>query len=237
MTSVTLHGVSHRYRRHATPALDGIDLNLGPGITGLVGINGAGKSTLMRIVSGGLVPTAGTVRLSDADIYDRRERRTALARVALMPQAPSYPKALTALEFVSYLTWMRGIPRVVAGQHAQESIAAVGLENMTQRKMGALSGGMVRRVWLAQALAAHADVLVLDEPSTGLDPRQRSTMVRLLSEQTEATVLLSSHILEDVAELADRVVVLHEGRIIHDGPGTEGIDAEWFLRLVPPTEE
>jgi ABC-2 type transport system ATP-binding protein len=103
--------------------------------------------------------------------------------------------------------------------------------------MGALSGGMVRRVWLAQALAADADVLLLDEPSTGLDPRQRETMVRLIRETAAGTVLLSSHLLEDVKELAERIVVLDQGRVSFDGSLTDDMNARWFMALTGDESE
>jgi ABC-2 type transport system ATP-binding protein len=227
-----LERVSHAYGR-GTPALDCVDVSFQPGITGLVGANGAGKSTLMRVASGALRPTSGAALVAGSDLYRRGARREALGRVAWMPQVGEYPRSLTALEFVTYITWLRGVGRQEASRRARESLAAVEMGKFEDRKMKALSGGMVRRVWLAQAMAARADVLLLDEPSTGLDPRQRSTMVRLLAAQRAGTVVLSSHVLEDVAELADRVVVLDQGRVIYDGPTPQGLGADWFLALVP----
>lgn len=223
-----MEGVSHTYPR-GLKALDDVSLQLRPGITGLVGANGAGKSTLMRIASGGLRPTAGAVNIGNQSLYERRDRAEALKRIGWMPQAGSFPRSLTALDFVTYLTWLRGVHRGEARTRAEEALTAVELAQVADRRMGALSGGMVRRVWLAQALAAQAEVLLLDEPSTGLDPRQRATMVRLLAEQSQGAVLLSSHILEDVADLADRVIVLDAGRVVYEGPPPEELDARWFL--------
>lgn len=213
-------------------ALDGLSMSLGPGVTALVGPNGAGKTTLMRILAGALVPTSGSVSVQGLDPYAKKERAAALAKVAWMPQIAEFPKGMRTLDLVAYLGWMRGQSWDVAQARAEESLRAVGLTRSFRAKMGALSGGMVRRVWLAQALAANAEVLLLDEPSTGLDPRQREVMVRLIRETAAGTVLLSSHLLEDVQELAERIVVLDEGRVVFDGELDPGMNAQWFLRLI-----
>lgn len=204
---------------------------LSRGVTALVGPNGAGKTTLMRILAGALVPTDGSVRVQGFDPYVKSERRSAIARVAWMPQIAEIPKRMRAIDLVAYLCWMRGQSREAALANAEESLRAVGLTKSFQAKVGALSGGMVRRVWLAQALAADAEVLLLDEPSTGLDPRQRETMVRLIRETAAGTVLLSSHLLEDVKELAECIVVLNQGLVAFDGPLSDEMDAEWFMQL------
>lgn len=229
---LAVENLRHHYRRAETPAVDGLTVEIAEGVTALVGANGAGKSTFVRMVGGGLRPTSGTVRLGDLDPYGRWERREALRRVALMPQTAGIPRGLKAREFIAYLTWMRGVPRAEAADRAAEALVQVGLEKRADSKLGSLSGGMVRRVWLAQALAAKADVLLLDEPSTGLDPRQRATMVELVRERARGTVLLSSHLIEDVVSLADRVLVLEAGRIVFDGPVEQGMDAAWLLSLI-----
>ena len=227
---LVLRGVSHAYRRGQL-ALDGIDLELRPGVTGLVGANGAGKSTLIKVAAGALRPQTGTAAAAGHDLFGKG-RDDALARVAWMPQTASAPRSLTALEFVSYVTWMRGVTRKAAAELAREALDKVELGPKAEQKLRTLSGGMIRRVWLAQALAAPADVLLLDEPSTGLDPRQRETMVRLIAGLTDRTILLSSHILEDVATLAGRVVVLDSGRLAYDGAPPGSLDSAWYLNLV-----
>lgn len=196
--------------------LQGVSATMSPGVTALVGVNGAGKTTLMRIASGGLRPQSGRVLITEYNPYSRGERKEALRRCALMPQELRFPTNFTALEVVEYLTWMRGAGSRSARLNARTSLEFVGLGDRMTSRMGELSGGMVRRVGLAQALAAEPEVLLLDEPSTGLDPEQRRIMVELLS-QLDGCVLLSSHVMEDVTEAAQRVLVLHEGELAFDG--------------------
>ncbi|MDQ1105832.1 ABC-2 type transport system ATP-binding protein [Nocardioides zeae] len=200
----------------AVRALDGVSFALDEGVTALIGANGAGKSTLLTAVAGGRRPTAGTVEVAGHDVYGRRTRRPAQRRVALVPQLPRFPSNLTAHEVVAYLAWMRGLPSGRAARAADEALERVGLEARRSSKLGSLSGGMLRRVALAQALAGEADVLLLDEPSTGLDPHQRRGMVELL-QTLPGTVLISSHVMEDVADLAERIIALHEGLVRFDG--------------------
>jgi len=224
--------VSHSYSAGVL-ALNGIDLHLGPGITGLVGANGAGKTTLLRIAAGAMKPWRGRLEVGSNDLYGR-ERKLALRSLSWMPQAGAAPRSLTVMEFVTYVTWLRGYRWHDSRERAVSSVKAVELGDVADVQLRRLSGGMIRRVWLAQALAPDAQVLLLDEPSTGLDPRQRATMVRLLAEITDRTVVLSSHILEDVAELATRVVVLDKGCVRFDGPTPRRLDADWFLQQTMP---
>lgn len=210
---VELRNVTHSYG--PTRALDGVSILLNPGVTALVGVNGAGKSTLISVVAGALRPSSGAVRVAGLDPYGHT-RRGALKAVALMPQALSLPSSMTAREVVEYLAWMRGLSRRRARQLSAECLEQVGLAARAQTRVGQLSGGMLRRVGLAQALASAAEVVLLDEPSTGLDPAQRRTMVDLLR-SLDRTLLMSSHVMEDVVEVAARVVVLDQGRVRFDG--------------------
>ncbi|MCE1179207.1 MAG: ABC transporter ATP-binding protein [Micrococcales bacterium] len=179
-------------------------------------MNGAGKSTLLNALCGGLPPSRGTVTVGGFNPYGRSERSSALLRIALMPQQCVFPGNMTALEVVEYLTWMRGANSGDARRRAAEALDLVGLQDRQRSRIRALSGGMVRRVALAQALASNADVLVLDEPSTGLDPEQRRTMVEMLG-RVERSVLLSSHVMEDVVDICSRVLVLDSGRLLFAG--------------------
>ncbi|WP_284250260.1 ABC transporter ATP-binding protein [Litorihabitans aurantiacus] len=211
---LTLSGISHSYRRR--PVLAGLDLDVGPGITALLGVNGAGKSTLFRIAAGALRPDQGEVRISGSAINSRRERGRALRHLALMPQSSSFPGNLTAREIVRYVAWMRGAKSRDCRDLAEAALHRVGLAEEADTPFRRLSGGMRRRVALAQAVSTSPDLLLLDEPCTGLDPAQRHTMVDLVRGLGGA-VVLSSHVMEDVRDLADRVIVLHDRLIRFDG--------------------
>ena len=234
---IKVDALTVRYPRATTPSVSEVTLELTEGVTALLGANGAGKTTLLRTLSGALSPTSGQVTINGLNPYARRERTDALAKIAFMPQTASVPRDLTAVDFVAYLTWMRGKRRTPARAEALEALDAVGLANRADDKLKRLSGGMVRRVWLAQALAAQAGTLLLDEPSTGLDPRQRATMVELIQARATGTVLLSSHLIEDVLSLATSVIVLREGRVVHRGPLTSEVNESWLLSLIGDAEE
>lgn len=211
---LTLDEVHHGYG--ARDVLQGVSCDIGPGVTALIGVNGAGKSTLLSIASGGVRPRQGSVAVGGHDLLDRRERRRGLRKVAFMPQDATFPPRMTAREIIEYVDWMRGAPRSGGRARALEALDRVRLVDRANSRFGSLSGGMQRRVCLAQAIVSAPEVLVLDEPSTGLDPEQRHVMVDLIG-ALEGAVLLSSHVMEDVADLADRVVVLDDGTITFDG--------------------
>lgn len=216
-----LRGVGHRYTSEGQ-ALADLNLRLRPGVTALVGVNGAGKSTLLSILAGSLRPTTGSVLVAGVDLNSAR-RREAIGRVALMPQSLTLPPNLTAWESVSVIGWMRGLASREAGRRADLALEAVGLQERRRSAIKELSGGMKRRIALAQAIVARPDVLLLDEPSTGLDPQQRRRMIDIVK-ALHGTVVFSSHVMEDVVDTASRVVVLHEGRIRFDG-GIEQLNA------------
>jgi ABC-2 type transport system ATP-binding protein len=164
-----------------------------------------------------------------------------------MPQSATFPAGMTALEVVAHIGWMRGLSHRQARLQSHEALEMVDLSSRASTCMKQLSGGMARRVALAQALVSGPDVILLDEPSTGLDPEQRRIMIRLV-QRLDATVLFSSHVLEDVEDVADRVLVLDDGRLLFDdvmtalahageaGPGADIVTAadieSGFLSLV-----
>lgn len=209
-----LQGVSHAYG--GQDALRDIDLSMDADRVGLVGANGAGKSTLLSICSGALKPTEGDVVLDGLSMFGRKSRRGALVKVALMPQHLHIPGHLTAFEAVSYLTWMRGARWRDATRLAHVSLSDVGLGTRSSRKVKSLSGGMRRRVALAQALAASPELLLLDEPTTGLDPEQRRAVRELIADLPHR-VLISSHVIEDVEQIASLVWVLDKGTMRFQG--------------------
>jgi ABC-2 type transport system ATP-binding protein len=216
--SVSLTGVTKRYR--GTAALESVDLTFGPGITGLLGPNGAGKTTFLRIVATVLAPDDGHVRLlgrvPDTPVQLTEVRR----RLGYLPQEIGFPRGFTAFAFVDYMAVLKEwTQREARHDEVRRVLDLVDLGGLTTKRLSALSGGQRRRVALAQALLGEPELLLLDEPTTGVDPEQRVTLRQVLSRAGErSTVLLSTHQTEDVAALCDRVVVLDAGRVRFDGP-------------------
>lgn len=208
-------GVNHGYGDRKV--LDDVTFTLESGITAILGVNGAGKTTVLTLAAGALRPRAGLVRIAGKRLYGgRSERRQSLREVAFMPQTATFPGSMTAREVVEYITWMRGARSREARIAAQESLERVMLGDRAASRVKTLSGGMLRRLCLAQAIASGAPVLLLDEPTTGLDPEQRRLMITHL-ESLNGTVMLSSHVMEDVRDLAKRILILDGGRIVFDG--------------------
>jgi ABC-2 type transport system ATP-binding protein len=221
---VTANGVSLRLGR--TQALSGVDLRLAPGVTGLLGPNGAGKTTLMRVLATVLAPDRGSVRLLDRDPDDPRERVEIRRRLGYMPQEPGFHPRFTAFEFLDYVAILKEhTERRARHDEVRRVLALVGLEDVAQRRTRALSGGMRRRLALAQALLGDPRLLILDEPTAGLDPEQRLRFRELISElDEERTILVSTHQTEDVAAMCPHVVVLAEGAVIASGAPSDLVD-------------
>ncbi|MFZ6003013.1 MAG: ABC transporter ATP-binding protein [Actinomycetota bacterium] len=200
-------------------ALDGVDIELGTGITGLLGPNGAGKTTLLRILATVLSPDAGTVELLGHDPATPDGRLAARRRLGYLPQEPGFHRSFTAFEFVDYVAILKEWgDRRARHDEVRRVLSLLGLEPVMGTAIKKLSGGMRRRVAIAQALIGDPDLLILDEPTAGLDPEQRLRFRELLSAVAErATVLLSTHQTDDVAALCNRVVVLLGGTVHFDG--------------------
>jgi ABC-2 type transport system ATP-binding protein len=216
-TTVDLVDVRQRFR--STTALDGVTLALQPGVTGLLGPNGAGKTTLLRVAATVLAPDSGQVRLLGRDVASLDERTEVRRRLGYLPQEFGYPRGFTAFGFVDYMAVLKEWDdRAARHVEVRRVLEAVGLTEVATRKVRKLSGGMRRRLGMAQALLGDPDLLVLDEPTTGLDPEQRASLRDVLSGLGHrATVLVSTHQTEDVAALCDRVVVMDAGRVMFDG--------------------
>ena len=216
-TTVDLVDVRQRFR--STTALDGVTLALQPGVTGLLGPNGAGKTTLLRVAATVLAPDSGQVRLLGRDVASLDERTEVRRRLGYLPQEFGYPRGFTAFGFVDYMAVLKEWDDRAARQaEVRRVLEAVALTEVATRKVRKLSGGMRRRLGMAQALLGDPDLLVLDEPTTGLDPEQRASLRDVLSGLGHrATVLVSTHQTEDVAALCDRVVVMDAGRVMFDG--------------------
>ena len=215
-STVELTEVSKSYG--STRALDDITVAFGRGVTGLLGPNGAGKTTLLRIVATVLAPDSGTVRVLGDDPAEVRGRLSIRRRLGYFPQEPGYYANLTPFEFVDYIAILKEMTeRRARHEEVRRVLAQVGLGDMTHKRIKALSGGMRRRVIVAQALLGNPELLVLDEPASGLDPEQRLRFRETVSAVAEHhTVLLSTHQTDDVTALCQRVVVIDGGRILRD---------------------
>ena len=225
MNAVEVDGVTKSFR--STLAVDDVTLSIGPGVTGLLGPNGAGKTTLLRILATVLAPDRGEVRVLGHDPAVPEGRLAIRRRLGYFPQEPGYYTNLSAFDFVDYIAILKEIGDR-RRRHAEVArvLGLVGLTDVMHKRIKSLSGGMRRRVIVAQALLDDPGVLVLDEPTVGLDPEQRLRFRELVSGVAEAhPVLLSTHQTEDVAALCHRVVVMDGGRVLFDGTPEALIEA------------
>ncbi|MGZ5404796.1 MAG: ATP-binding cassette domain-containing protein [Nocardioides sp.] len=223
MNTVTLTGVGKSYGR--TAALTGVDLALAPGITGLLGPNGAGKTTMLRILATALAADDGEVQVLGEDPATPAGRVAVRRRLGYVPQETGFPRGFTAFAFVDYLAILKEwTDRERRHEEVRRVIDLVGLSAEATKRVSSLSGGQRRRVVLAQALLGEPDLLILDEPTAGLDPAQRGRLRDVLGRAGEtATVVISTHQTEDVAALCERVAVLDGGRVLFDGTVPEMI--------------
>jgi ABC-2 type transport system ATP-binding protein len=213
---LSLDQLGFRYRG-GREALSGLSLELAPGIVGLLGPNGAGKSTLMRLIATLARPSAGRIRWDGVDTAVQPEplRRT----LGYLPQEFGVYPALSAREFLAYLAAVKGLPRALVAQRVEHCLEHVGLSECADRPLASFSGGMRQRVGIAQALLNDPRLLIVDEPTVGLDPDERLRFRSLLTElATERLVILSTHIVSDVEASASLLVVLDAGRLRYHGP-------------------
>ena len=207
--------VSKQYKNRI--AVDDLSLTLTPGVCGLLGANGAGKTTLMRMICGILEPTRGSIALDGVDVGEERYR----AALGYLPQDFGYYPEFTARDFLLYFAALKGIPAAAARRRAAELLDYVGLEQAADKKLKTFSGGMKQRVGIAQALLNDPRLLVLDEPTAGLDPKERVRFRELIAGLgQESIVLLSTHIVSDVAHIADRLLMMKDGRLVYQGRWT-----------------
>jgi ABC-type multidrug transport system ATPase subunit len=211
-----------RVRHRRTLALDSVDLAFGPGVHGLLGPNGAGKTSLIRVLATVAAPSGGRVELLGEDVGDHRRRAGVRRRLGYLPQEFGYYPGFTVREFVAYVAWLKEMPAARAPAAVERAVARVGLADRVDAKVKTLSGGMVRRVGIAQAIVNDPDVLLLDEPTAGLDPEQRVEFRELLRELgRSSTVIVSTHLVEDVAAACTEVTLLESGRVAYRGtPGS-----------------
>ncbi|MGW3626435.1 ATP-binding cassette domain-containing protein [Streptomyces sp. NPDC000880] len=223
--TLELSHCTYGYRRWKRPVLQNFSYALPDGLTVLLGPNGAGKSTLLKLAASVTTPQKGRVALDGAPAGTSAYRRA----VAWMPQDIVPMPTLTAREYVAYIGWLKGMNRTDAWQQARKALLRVDLADQTDTRTNRLSGGQLRRVGVAGALVHGARVLLLDEPTAGMDPYQRRVFRDVLRGLTgDVRVLLSTHDVADLAEEADHVTVMYGGRILHHG------DTDTFLTHTPP---
>ncbi len=219
-TSVSLAGLTKAFG--STVAVDDVDIDFTSGVTGLLGPNGAGKTTLMRIVATAMAPDRGRLSVLGHDPSSASGRLEIRRQLGYLPQEPGFHRNFSAFDFVDYIAILKEwSDRPVRHDEVRRVLSLVGLDSVMHKRISQLSGGMRRRVAIAQALIGRPRLLVLDEPTAGLDPEQRLRFRELLGTAAGgATVLLSTHQTDDVAALCQRVVVLLEGRVAFAGtPG------------------
>ena len=217
MTRVRVQDVTKRFGR--TQALAGVTFSAAPGVTGLLGPNGAGKTTLLRMLGTVLAPDSGSLQLLARNPQDAADRLEIRRRLGYLPQDPGFHRHFTAFDFVDYVAILKEMTdKRARHEEVRRVLDLVGLTDVSGRRIRALSGGMRRRVGVAQAILGDPELVVLDEPTAGLDPEQRLRFRDLVSRIGEGrTVLLSTHQTEDVAALCSHVVVIDAGRTLFDG--------------------
>ena len=204
-----------------TRAVAGVTLEAGPGVFGLLGPNGAGKTSLLRMMATVLPPTSGTVRLLGRDPGGYGPRREIRRRLGYLPQDLGYYPGFTVAEFVEYFALLKDMPPRSVPRAVAAAIEHVGLGDRARAKLRTLSGGMLRRAGIAQAIVNEPELLLLDEPTAGLDPEQRVAFRGLLRDAAQrATVIVSTHLVEDVGAACTEVALMDQGKIVfHGTPG------------------
>ncbi|GAA2846413.1 ABC transporter ATP-binding protein [Actinoplanes cyaneus] len=214
----TVHAEGLRVRAGRHLAVDGLDLALGTGVHGLLGPNGAGKTTLMRALATVLEPAGGKLTLLGESVDGRADLRRVRRGLGYLPQQFGFYPRFTVREFVEYMAWLKEMPKSLVPGAVQRAIERVGLADRAGSRMKTLSGGMLRRAGIAQAIVNDPAILLLDEPTVGLDPEQRLDFRELLRDLgTDCCVLVSTHLVEDVVAACSDVVMMHEGRILYQG--------------------
>ncbi|MDE6917835.1 MAG: ABC transporter ATP-binding protein, partial [Lachnospiraceae bacterium] len=208
--------VSKQYQNRI--AVDRVSLVLHAGVHGLLGANGAGKTTLMRMLCGILKPTGGTITFDGMDVSEEAYR----AVLGYLPQDFGYYPEFRAMDFLLYLAALKGIPRPKAKRRAGELLALVSLQEEGHKKIKTFSGGMKQRLGIAQALLNDPKLLILDEPTAGLDPKERVRFRNLIEDLgRDSIVLLSTHIVSDIEHIADDILMMKEGQLIYQGKWEE----------------
>lgn len=199
-------------------AVDRVSMKLSNGIYGLLGANGAGKTTLMRMLCGILTPTGGSISLGETDVSSEEYRD----KLGYLPQDFGYYPNFTGWDFLMYLAALKGLEKGQAKLRCRELLELVSLSSMEKKKIKTYSGGMKQRLGIAQALLNRPKLLILDEPTAGLDPKERIRFRHLIEQLAQdCIVLLSTHIVSDVEQIADTILIMKDGQLIYQKPREE----------------
>ena len=206
-------------------AVDRVSLQLTNGVYGLLGANGAGKTTFMRMLCGILKPTSGTVTFDGMDVSSEEYR----AELGSLPQDFGYYPDFNGMDFLLYMASLKGLTKTEAKRKSKKLLELVSLSDVAKKKIATYSGGMKQRLGIAQALLNDPKIIILDEPTAGLDPKERVRFRNLIKELgTESIVLLSTHIVSDIEHIADTVLMMKAGQIVFNGSADEIDDLEKF---------
>ena len=218
--NVEITGLTRRFGR--TTAVAGVDLQAGPGVFGLLGPNGAGKTSLLRMIATAVPPTSGRLRLLGRDPGQYGPRQEIRRRLGYLPQSLGYYPGFTVAESVEYFALLKEMPPARIPGAVAAAIDRVELGGKAKAKLRTLSGGMLRRVGVAQAIVNEPELLLLDEPTAGLDPQQRVVFRALLRDLGQrATVVVSTHLVEDVGAACAQVALMDQGKIVFHGTPEE----------------
>lgn len=208
--------VSKQYKNKL--AVDRVTFDLSEGVTGLLGANGAGKTTLMRMMTGILSPSGGEISADGVPVQSEEYR----ALLGYLPQDFGYYPEFSAKEFVQYIAALKGIEKKKAKEKTDALLDLVGLSDVAGKKIKTFSGGMKQRVGIAQALVNDPKILILDEPTAGLDPKERVRFRNLIADIGKDTIVLfSTHIVSDIEHIASNVLMMREGKLIYEGSWNE----------------
>ena len=214
--NVTLTEIHRTFGKNR--AVDGVSLELGTGVFGLLGPNGAGKTSLLRMLATVLPPSSGQIELLGRDPRGPADRRDIRRRLGYLPQNLGYYPSFTVVEFIEYFALLKEMPAAAIPQAVAAAVERVDLGSQARARLRTLSGGMLRRVGIAQAIVNSPDLLLLDEPTAGLDPEQRMQFRTLLRSAGESsTVVVSTHLVEDVGAACSEVALMSAGKIVFRG--------------------
>ncbi|QSB17523.1 ATP-binding cassette domain-containing protein [Natronosporangium hydrolyticum] len=242
-----LDSVAQGYGR--STVLEAVSLTLRPGVTALLGPNGAGKTTLLRTLATIKPPRNGRIYVDDIQVTGEKSARDVRDRIGYLPQDFGFDPRMTVADFVTYAAWLRGVPATAWPDRVAEALQLVDLTDRRRSKMRSLSGGMRQRAGIAWAIVGRPSLVLLDEPTVGLDPRQRLQFRKIVSELRDTVVVLSTHLIDDVGAICDRVIVLHQGSPKFDGTvadlealGEEGLPGHSrleraYMHLLPAEEQ